>query len=523
MSSKQAKEQDGFRRLSDSPIWDLQRTYYRQMGPDAWQPNAVPSYITTNPFIARCYAKVIDGFFKDFAKPQPVKRRENTQYILELGAGSGRFAYRFLKHFHSTEEVAIRRKQDIVYVMTDISEANITFWRSHPQLKPFIDQGLVDFAYLDVMNSHSIHLLISGRKIALGSLSTPLGVIANYVIDSVPHDLFSLAGNKLKARLVKHSIMPGDETIAAIVRNTEFDYSEEACSLPFYDNADWNRILGSYKKTKESFHFSLPVGGFQVIDRMSALTTGPMFLLTGDFGATDMSELKSLPPRHVVRNGTYSLHVNFHALSKYVENKRGQVFLAGHSKSSLEIAGFLLRAGRRKPKHTNREFEAHIRKFGPDEFFALKKIVEDNFNGLSLPRILALLRMSCWDTKFFNGCADALSRALPEASAFERDSVVEALNNVESMHFRCSRAEDPTLSILKLLCCIGEQDAIFAVIRKNEKYLRSSDSGLLAIAEAYQQFGKRKEAVKIINSQLARNPGHPQALLIQSRIQGDIA
>tara|TARA_R110002073_G_scaffold43375_19_gene120759 strand:- start:1442 stop:1723 length:282 start_codon:yes stop_codon:yes gene_type:complete len=58
---------ENFVPLSRSPIWELQRSYYSRLGVNAWQPNMVPNYVTTNPFIAQSYARVIEGFLEDFA------------------------------------------------------------------------------------------------------------------------------------------------------------------------------------------------------------------------------------------------------------------------------------------------------------------------------------------------------------------------------------------------------------------------------------------------------------------------
>lgn len=93
------QNREEFGPVSQSPIWPLVRSYYRQMGINAWHASAVPNYITTNPFIASCYAKVIDGFFADFAKPRKTPPSKEPFYIIELGAGPGRFGYCFLKHF----------------------------------------------------------------------------------------------------------------------------------------------------------------------------------------------------------------------------------------------------------------------------------------------------------------------------------------------------------------------------------------------------------------------------------------
>jgi len=78
------------RRLSKSLLWRLQRNYFERYGIEAWSSGAVPHHITSSPFIADAYARVVIGFLRDYERSldqrQPV-------YIVELGSGSRRFAY----------------------------------------------------------------------------------------------------------------------------------------------------------------------------------------------------------------------------------------------------------------------------------------------------------------------------------------------------------------------------------------------------------------------------------------------
>ncbi|MFC4273225.1 hypothetical protein GQF03_08545 [Sneathiella chungangensis] len=511
--------EENFLPLSRSPIWELQRSYYENLGIDAWQPNMVPNYVTTNPFIARAYGKVIEGFLEDFAAGARAKGSDEPHYILELGAGSGRFAYSFLRHFFSPEATELRRKRNIVYVMTDISRANIGFWERHPQLRPFVDAGVLDFAHLDVVKEHPIRLLISDRIITPGSLATPLSVIANYVIDSIPHDLYSVRDGVLMARKVCHRIDTAGDNIDDIVRNTEFDYVEEPTGADIYENADWNRIVESYRQVKGGINFSLPVGGLTAIDRLSALTSGPMFWLAGDFGAMDLSVLKEMGPRKVARNGTYSLHVNFHAMAAYVTHRKGRVFTPGHAKSSLEMAGFLMNPGRKKVLHLAHRFKAHIRDNGPDEYFMLKKIAEVNFSGHSLGHILALLRMGHGDIKMFRGCLDALTDALRGAGAFEKKSVAEELVKVDEAHFRCDRTTDPALVILPILMHLEAMKEAQLVLERNRATLEATPEGTTIMSEVLIKAGRRHEAAAILNRLIQREPGYPPAQALLERLK----
>src|SRR5690242_11625574 len=83
-------------RLSRSILWKLQRSYFHRAGIEAWRGAAVPHYVTNNPALAHAYAEVFLGFLRDArAELDPAE----PVTIVELGAGSGRFAYLFLKAF----------------------------------------------------------------------------------------------------------------------------------------------------------------------------------------------------------------------------------------------------------------------------------------------------------------------------------------------------------------------------------------------------------------------------------------
>src|SRR5215472_18349827 len=88
--------------LSRSLIWRLQREFYARRGIQAWRADKIPSFITSNPFIAEIYARIVAGFLCDCREGRrqesaPISP-ENPLRILEFGAGTGKFAYLFLRH-----------------------------------------------------------------------------------------------------------------------------------------------------------------------------------------------------------------------------------------------------------------------------------------------------------------------------------------------------------------------------------------------------------------------------------------
>jgi len=104
-----------FTRCSDSLLWKLMMSFYDRKGVESWSQGIVPHFITCNAFIGRAscnmqksrqvslaigaYAKVLLGFLSDCSKlnSKIELHRSHCLYIVELGAGSGKFSFFMLK------------------------------------------------------------------------------------------------------------------------------------------------------------------------------------------------------------------------------------------------------------------------------------------------------------------------------------------------------------------------------------------------------------------------------------------
>jgi SAM-dependent MidA family methyltransferase len=80
--------------FSQSLLWEIQRHYFAARGADAWRSGEVPHYVTSNPVIADAYAEIVFAFRRD---RQALFPGDEPLYLCELGSGSGRFAFHFLK------------------------------------------------------------------------------------------------------------------------------------------------------------------------------------------------------------------------------------------------------------------------------------------------------------------------------------------------------------------------------------------------------------------------------------------
>src|SRR6185503_17993630 len=269
-------------RLSKSVLWRLQRNYFERQGIEAWRSGTVPHHITSSPFIVDAYARVVMGFLRDWRTldhHQPV-------HLVELGSGSGRFAYSFLKKFLDLQRNSVLNEIPVKYVMTDFTESNIEHWRTHPSLLPFIKEGLLDFARFDLESDVQFELLHSGEILSTGALRNPLVVIANYVFDSTPQDAFVAAEEKLSELLVTLTTPQQESDLADpdILSRVQISANENPINGNYYDDPKWNHILLDYKQRLTDTSFLFPTSALHCIQNLHRLSSGRMLLLSADQG-----------------------------------------------------------------------------------------------------------------------------------------------------------------------------------------------------------------------------------------------
>ncbi len=133
-------------------------------------------------------------------------------YFIELGAGSGPFAYLFLKKFLGLYKRSVMRAVPFKYMITDLPQGNIDYWNSHPRLQAFVASGQLDFARFDATKDREIQLVRSGEILWAQTVKKPVVVLANYFFDSIPQDCFYIKDGQLYESLVTLSTPQGNRT-----------------------------------------------------------------------------------------------------------------------------------------------------------------------------------------------------------------------------------------------------------------------------------------------------------------------
>ena len=292
------------------------------------------------------YGKVVFGFLRDcnFKTQTPLDLTQPV-YIVELGSGSGRFAYHFLKQFFDTYRQSILATIPVKYIMTDFAQQNLDFWQSHPSLHPFVSQGLLDFAQFDIEKDSTLKLVRDDETLDSSNLKNPLIVIANYFFDSIPHDLFHIDNGELYETLITLAAPTShpDITDTTQLEEIEISYTDSPITADgYYDDPILNGVLKDYQSRLKSTYLLLPIAALNCLSKLRQLSGDRLLFLSGDKGYSQEDSLEGRGiPTLTKHHGCFSFTVNHHAIAQYTQNQGGQALIPNHLHRSLDMNAFL--------------------------------------------------------------------------------------------------------------------------------------------------------------------------------------
>ncbi len=388
------------KRFSESILWQINRQYYSDVGPNAWHSGEVPSYATCNTYIAQAYANVVMAYLRD-ALTAGILDPKQPVYIVELAAGVGRFAYGFLRKLHMLKNGSSLRKLDVRYVMTDFTMTNVRAWNAHPLLKPFLGSGQLDLGTFDVDRDQEIKL-IGGGVLSAQTVKNPLVVLGNYAFDTFRQDLFRVANGELHEVHVTtrspHGQSP-DLSRTDIISQLKTQYGQRAIQGDYYDDPALNKVLAHYRERLAETTIALPIGGFIGLRRLIDISGRRMLLLSSDKGLTHEDELYH-PGQHSMQfhTGCLSMMVNYHAIGQYFLAQGGLYAATSGRLINLKTAACIIGGDSEQFADTLSMFRERIDTFGPSDFFELlQQERQDCRAGITVEHFLGLLRMSHWD------------------------------------------------------------------------------------------------------------------------------
>ncbi|GIP40590.1 hypothetical protein J31TS4_38700 [Paenibacillus sp. J31TS4] len=441
-------------RFSEAPIWDIQRKYYEEEGTKAWNNDQVPQYITSNPMIAAAYAEMIFALLQDQANKG---YRADPVFIVELGAGAGRFAYHVLDELCQLRDYAGIALPSFRYIMTDLAMNNVMAWKEHPALQSFITDGILDFAQFDAVHDTVLNLVVSGATIREGDLKQPLIIIANYFFDSIPQELLYIGDGQVYEADVhidyperKDSLKPS-EWLKQI--NLQYEYRRapeyEQETYPYRD------VMSLYREQLEDSHILFPTSGLSCLERLNRLSQAGFLLITADKGDHLLDNWKFADPPELILHGSFSLTANYHAFQHVFEQRGALVLFPPHHYKNINVGCILNLDKPMDYPNVRLAYRRCVERFGPDEFYSLKEWVDRHHDSMGLQQLLSFWRLGGYDAEFFIQNTKQISRLLPEANEEEQQDLLRGIQRMWSSYYVMEQRYDVALDAGLILFEMG--------------------------------------------------------------------
>ncbi|MBA2282675.1 MAG: SAM-dependent methyltransferase [Acidimicrobiia bacterium] len=456
--------------LSESVLWRLNRAWFEREGPAAWSTGTVPSMITTNAVMGLSYARVVVEFLRRWAETSTAEERRQPVHIVELGAGSGRFAYNFVRKLEPRlRAVPALRDLRVTYVMTDFARSTIDGWRRHERLAPLVVEGRLDFAAFDGAWPAPLRLVQSGTDLDPAAPAPgPLIVLANYVIDGLPLDSFVHEGGVFGEHVVRVVTPYGMKDISSL-DDIRLSWGRRAVAAGRYEDPELERLLRSLAGGRGDRTILLPVAFLRTLRYLRSLATGPLLFLTADKGWSRTPIGPQGEGPGMATHGSVSFMVDYSVIATYVRQQGGVAFVPPHQPASLATAAFVLGGQTAAWSELGQLFTDVVVDGGPDDWFQLKEMLDGEQGVPTLAQLMARLRAAQWDSWVFLDLFRAFMIRTIFVTEDERLDVRLALRNVEELYFPIGEHADVPFCVAAVLWRIGDPAAALRLLAWSER------------------------------------------------------
>jgi len=456
------------------------------------------------------------AWLRDVETAKPATGTDNRVFIVELGAGSGRLGFHLISALSKLLSNAPIGELKITYVLTDFADATLDFWQQQPQLSLLAEKGLLDFARLDLdSRSDTLELLHAGQTLNLNTLANPVAVVGNYVLDSLPHDIFRLEGGQLHEALATLTVP--DVGLAPdspeLLADLEVTYEDRPTSTEYYPDAKMNRILESYQERWADLDFALPVGALKCLAGISRWANGRVLVLTADKGFHDEAELRLRARPKVASHGCISIAVNYHAVGAYTAELGGAFLSADIRQQNLDVTMALF-----GETHGYTESRAAFSRIfsagGPDDVFTLRTGIKGGYDRLDLNQLVALLRLTHYDSNTLLDCLSVLLERLPDAKPMDQMALLELIPKVWENYYHLGDRTDVAFSLAKLCFVMARFKEAHTFLEHSLRLYGPDANVYLNLALCCGALGDEAGARAAANRAVAEDPSMGPALAL---------
>jgi len=445
-------------------------------------------------------------------------------YIVELGAGHGRFAYHFLKKFEPRWRRSAFSQLPIRYIMTDLAEKNIAHWRGHVLLRPFVASGMLDFARFDAEQPAPLVLLESGETLSAETLCNPIVVFANYFFDSISQDSFVFQRGELfeNTVTVTSTLAEPDLSDPGVLETISLTEEKQAVRPDYYADPDWNSLLHAYQETLPDTVIGFLTGALACLRFFREASRSRLLMLSADKGyIRDDALVDAKGPDLMHHGAAFSLSVNYHALAAYTKLHAGIVLQPAHTHNHILVCAFLVGGPEGNMPETRQAFDDRIELSGPDEFYSLIRALQEKYETLTAPQLLSVLRLSGWDTHLFMDMFIPLLEKVGGASEALKREIRTAAANLWDMYYPIGEVRDVPFHLGMLLYSIESYHDAIAYFQRSLEVHGPNRSTWHNMGTSYYKLRQLDDALRCMNESLALDPNYSPAKSMRIKLQAE--
>lgn len=509
-------------RLSESMLWKLQEEYYAEESLQAWV--NVPFYSTSRMMFVGANAELVNSFLLDYSTKLDY---EHPVYILEVGGGSGCFAYRFVNELQELMSFFPQfEKLRVCYILSDFAQSNIDAHLKNPRLKPMIDAGLLELAIYRPDISTSIHLEVSDQTLTSEQIKNPLLVVANYFFDTIKHDAFRAVEGKLLE--TKFSVHRANSDAASDLkprlRDLKMVESYHEIEFPYYDDPALDSILHHYQGNLKEASVIFPIGAMDSLKNLTELAGNKLVVIAHDkgFASLDSKQIVGLRTQEfAAHDGALSFDVNFDSLSRYFHNSGGFALVDSGDHSSL-CSMFATSFNMPLPISAH-YFRQNIQK--RDVCNSSYNLEEVTFAGLNdktvsfarphLTLFISIVQASNFDPFIFDGAlARLFYRLMPELSTMDAEQereVKDLINRTAKNIFNVVNEYFDLAAVLEFFTVWGKHDECLRLANELTEALGPTRKAYDYAALSCEHLNRKSDAFNYFRMAFEMDPTHDWA------------
>lgn len=410
--------------LENSVIWTWMRNYYSEGGVAVWNDGDVPFHITNTPLLAREWVRSVLALIRDFSRQGLIHPDEPVE-VFELGPGTGRhafFLWQEISRLRPLTEALFGKPLQIRLHLAELGRSGLASLAEHPNLQTPLENGEIVLHQFDIeADSRPTLYHPSHSSLSLPS-KNPVFIIANYILDSLSHDVLKVEDGELFRGLTKLSVK-GLKTGADPIKMKDlgerikltFNYGKESIS---YAEPLWNAVAEHYRRLRGETYIPFPTSSMRLAQRSREWSETATCFLVADKSFTALEQMIELEePELVPHGGGFSFNANLHAFGVMARELGGHAYHTSTRDGTMELSHVVFPSPGKK---TDFEIaETRYRCLDLDAFnaidrFRVKESVDEQVSKCKLRLCLDLLRLTGFDPQVFYELSDDILAGLLE-------------------------------------------------------------------------------------------------------------